>query len=374
MASSFSSPWPNLKSVVLSKITFDVPLSVLFEWLSIRDVLVGDNGERQNISKALALAKHCKHPDAVWLTSIFENDPVTKEEEKEEKKEEEEEETKEETKEGVRRREEEGRRRREEKRREQARNVFLAHEDDARAVCFAWWMLSDDEAVADLSMLRHAADMGYAFALSTLASHEDSRRLALAAVSKGERDGFFQLGHLLCHEDKNLALGKENLLIAAELGELNAVGEYGLSFGEFDPERWLWLGRAALRGYFTNFLELFPKQILERSSPVKLFLIGRALKGNVDVENQRIFGVKFDFIIVTDVSQRAVNFYMCQVESARLAVDAWVVIGKRLGVVKDIRRVIASLIWDARFEANYKCNNSKLCSQRKEFSGISCQW
>ncbi len=76
MASSFSSPWPDLNSYVLSKIDFGVPLVELFKWLDIRDTLLGDNYKTQDITAALALARDCNHPDAVWLTSIFEGKDV----------------------------------------------------------------------------------------------------------------------------------------------------------------------------------------------------------------------------------------------------------------------------------------------------------
>ncbi len=77
MASFFSRPWPDPNSPVLSKIDFGVPLVELFKWLEVRDTLLGVNKKEQDITKALALARDCKHPDAVWLTSIFEGKDVS---------------------------------------------------------------------------------------------------------------------------------------------------------------------------------------------------------------------------------------------------------------------------------------------------------
>ena len=73
MASPFSSAWPDPDSPVLSKIDFGVPLVELFKWLDVCDTLLGQNNKKQGISAAFALARDCKHPDAVWLTSIFED-------------------------------------------------------------------------------------------------------------------------------------------------------------------------------------------------------------------------------------------------------------------------------------------------------------
>jgi hypothetical protein len=40
-------------------------------WYEARDLLLGQNGAKQNIRKALNLASVCDHADAVWLTSLF---------------------------------------------------------------------------------------------------------------------------------------------------------------------------------------------------------------------------------------------------------------------------------------------------------------
>ncbi len=127
-SSSFSSPLPYPNSLVLSKIDFGVPLVELFKWLDVRDTLLGQSNKKKDITAALAMARDCKHPDAVWLTSIFEGTDVsTKEDERE---------------------------------------VFILCEDDARALCFAWW-LSDDR-WSDFSLLRRAAEMGKRFCVFTV--------------------------------------------------------------------------------------------------------------------------------------------------------------------------------------------------------------
>ena len=126
--SSFSSPWPDPNSSVLSKIDFGVPLVELFKWLDVRDTLLGDNFKEQDITAALALARDCKHPDAVWLALIFEGKDVST--------------------------------------KENARDVFLLHQTDARALCFAWCMMNDRG--NDLTLLRRSSEMGNAVACSKL--------------------------------------------------------------------------------------------------------------------------------------------------------------------------------------------------------------
>ncbi len=129
-----------------------------------------------------------------------------------------------------------------------------------------------------------------------------------------------------CEKDLNLA--KQNFLIAAELGHVWAASEYGDLLGEFDPFRWFWWSRAALRGYPDSFLGSFSEQVEQffsgSGNATVVFLIGRALKGNIDMEKKEIFGpipfhLAFDSLI--DPANQAVTFYSSQIKSARLAVD-----------------------------------------------------
>ncbi len=330
MASSFfSSPWPDPNSPVLSKIDFGVPLVELFKWLDVRDTLLGDNFKKQDITKACALAHDCRHPDAVWLTSIFEGKDVS-------------------TKEKV-------------------REVFLSCENDARALGFAW-LLTDDRR-KDLPLLRRSAEMGNAFACSKLCgqvfyvddNNEETFRLAQLAVSQRECDGFYMLGSCFrdgrgCEKDLNLA--KENYLIAAELGHVGSAAFYGNLLNKSDPVCWIWLGRAALRGSPVLFLRSFSNQVSEffssSGNTSVVFLIGRALKGNIDVEKKQFFGIDYFFDSYIDAANQAVSFYESQIKSACLAVDTWTVVATRLHVIKDMRIFIGKMIWEERFEANYK--------------------
>ncbi len=88
-----------------------------------------------------------------------------------------------------------------------------------------------------------------------------------------------------------------------------------------------------------------------------IIIIGRALKGNIDTEKKRIFS-KSDPRIGS--ANQAASFYSLQIKSARLAVDMWVHIAIRFGIVKDIRRLISKVIWDARIEANYKLIDARM--------------
>ncbi len=326
MASSFSSPWPDPNSPVLSKIEFDVPLVELFKWLDVRDTLLGLNYKKQDSKAALALARDCKHHDALWLTSIFEGKDVSTEED--------------------------------------ARKVFVSLKDDARALCFAWW-LSDDRG-RDFALLHRASEMGYAFACSTLSGqvwNEDEEQafgLARLAASKQERDGFYWLGFCFDHglgREMNGEEAAKGYLIAAELGHVSAGAEYGKLLQDSDAFRWVWLARSALHGDSFQFvysiwneIELF---VSGSGNACNMFLMGLALKGNISIGEQEIFGweTKLEWISSANL---AVSFYDSQIKSARSAIDTWTLVGMRAGIMKDMRIYVGKMIWDARFEANYK--------------------
>ncbi len=81
-------------------------------------------------------------------------------------------------------------------------------------------------------------------------NNAEAIHLARFATAQHERDGFLWLGRCFledigCERDLNLA--KQNLLIAAELGDVFAAVDYGCLRGESDPARWIWWERAALR-------------------------------------------------------------------------------------------------------------------------------
>ena len=347
MASSFSSLWPDPKSPVLSKIDFGVPLVELFKWLDVRDTLLGENLKKRDITAALALARDCKHPDAEWLTSIFEGKNVSTKEE--------------------------------------ATKVLLTHQDDARALCFAW-CLSDEEERDDELAIRRASAMGNAFACSLLCAQvlyrneEEAFRLAQIAAAMHERDGFRWLGFCFrrgvgCEKHFNLA--KENFLIAAELRHVSAVVWLGDLLGESDSACWFWYGRAALCGLPFSFLGSFSKQVKDFFSGSRaassVFVIGSALKGNIDSRKKEIFKDGSMFNSLIGPAHQAVSFYDTQMNGARLAVDTWTLVSMRLHLIKDVRIFIGKMIWDSRFEANYKVENDpapRASPERKRYSQL----
>jgi hypothetical protein len=290
----------------------------LLAWYKIRDALFGANCADQEIKKALELASVCEHPNAVWLTKLFAGRGVAS--------------------------------------REEAREVFLSCGNDPRALCFAGVLVSD------FVEIRRAADLGDAFAQARMARESEEERLPWAekSAAQGERDGFYWIGR--CYRDgvgckKDMERAKENYLFAAELGDVQAMVFLGILLEENDPQRFAWFGRAAANGNCVYFLHEMGDQILNLNNGTGnanvVFAIGRALKGHINNEKRTILGNFYKFDTYIGPANEALHFYEFQLQSYRKALDSWTIVGLRNQVVKDIRKMIGKMIWDAREEAAY---------------------
>ncbi len=320
-----SSPWPDPNSPLLSKIDFGVPLVELFKWLDVRDALFGTNRTDQDVKKGLLLARDCKHPDAVWVTSVFEHhaDVSTAEE---------------------------------------AKRVFLLHEHDARGLCFAWCMMDIDERENDASLLHKSAQLNFAYAYARQSLLFTGKKGTFAAMkAQNDRDCFFALGEGYKYGEgceKSFPKAREAFLMGAELGSLHCVEQYCLLHFLSNPTCWIWRTRIAKRGWPLPFLDAMidPVDVFfsGKGKANVVFLIGRGLKGNIDTEKKKIFGLADDFDFRIETANQAVSFYDSQIKSARLAVDTWTLLATRLHLIKDMRIYIGKMIWEARFEANYE--------------------
>jgi hypothetical protein len=84
-----------------------------------------------------------------------------------------------------------------------------------------------------------------------------------------------------------------------------------------------------------------------------MFAIGQALQGRVNEEARTIFDVSnFDSRI--GPAKQAIAFYEAQIKATKDAMRAWTLVGIKLKVVKDVRKLIVKLIWDSRKQALYK--------------------
>jgi TPR repeat protein len=279
----------------------------------------------RNIPLALDLVAACQHPDARWLTEACAGKGVTT--------------------------------------KEDAKRVFSAlGQNDARALCFAWLCL-DDEEQEDSSPLRRSSELGFAFAQALMAGRtegDESFKFSQLPAAQGERDGLYWL--VRCFRDgegcaKDLDKAKENFLLASELGDVLAMDPLGLLLDESDPQRCRRWGRAAALGGTWNFLSYFAEQVKlfnsGSGSASVMSAIGQALHGHVSEEARKIFNSATNFDSHIGLAKQAIAFYDAQIKATKDAMRAWTLVGIKLKVVKDVRKLIAKLIWDSREEALY---------------------
>ena len=78
------------------------------------------------------------------------------------------------------------------------------------------------------------------------------------------------------------------------------------------------------------------------------------MQGHVSEQDRTIFKDEDDFDSRIDPAKQAIAFYEAQIQATKDAMRAWTQVGIHSNVVKDVRKLIAKLIWDSREEALYK--------------------
>lgn len=224
--------------------------SDLINFYDARDLFngVGNYDEEQDLSEGLKRLRACHHEEAVYVCSLFPDGPPESSEE--------------------------------------ARRVFKSQGDNPIALCYAGLVH-----FFDYERLERAANMGHHFAQGCIARRKTDRESfdwSIRAASNHDRAGLCWLGY--CFEygigvAKDLMKAAAAFKESAELGYGKGMRGYALiAFEKSDPQRYLWLGRAAHRSTFNIlFLEETVEQLSahhkrQGNVPV-LLMIGRMLKG-----------------------------------------------------------------------------------------------
>ncbi len=164
---------------------FRASYSSFAHWAMVRASCLGLYGKKRNIKKAIQDASACSHPDAIWLSKLFDGKDIESEDD--------------------------------------ALQVFDGQSEDARAMFFGGILKQD------LAAVIRSAD-GYGFAkvvIGDKAEKESAFRLAEEAALTGEPCGFSLLAKLKMRgcrgkdlEKHVLVEYKRLLLAAAEQGEV----------------------------------------------------------------------------------------------------------------------------------------------------------
>ncbi len=302
------------------------------EWLHARRVFFdGEEEEDTSFCDGLELARTCQHADARFLVSLFPNGAPRTDKE--------------------------------------AAAAFLAAGDDARALCWA----GECDKHHRLDLWRRSAQRGYAWAKCRVATHDlqeldeaTVRKLLAEAAQDGEVDGMRGLAHRMGFNHGKGEWGEARFWTrrAAFLGCPSAqyiLAAHHCRKGSVD--RAIWMRRAATqtvrvsratRAQFANEGVRIMSDFDADGFGRVVFELGRAcgadyaeLGAGRDAKWRRAV-------------ERARGLYVQWCNEAKEAIACWMWLGKKLGVAKDVRLLVADLIWRERpawSERNRKVGN-----------------
>ncbi len=284
------------------------------KWFHARSVFFSDVANA--FADGLALARHSSHEDARFLVSLFPNHPPANDEE--------------------------------------AVAVFLAHERDAR--CQYW--AAKCSAQPRKQLVRRAAEGGCAWAqawLALLEPNKDEKMVWLdKALAQGEPEAMTNLALLLWDGyivPRNRAESERLWREAAVLGHAAAQFKLAAECCDNDPrEQVLWMCRSVTQGLQWGNRVLAEAAVghvaaMEQGEKERgwaVFEIGAALaasSGWWQAETSE-GGVA--------AGEKAMRLHRQWSEEARRAVEWWMRLAKERRVARDVRLLIADLVWEGR--------------------------
>jgi TPR repeat protein len=304
------------------------------KWWDVLDRVV----ERRDLAEGRALARECKHPDALWFVSLARAGDLD---------------------------------------RLLAALQAEADAGDPRALFMVAYGRSD------LAALRRSAEKGYAPAqaeLSGRAAGQTALEWAQRAACQGDRAGMTRLASCLwnvaltCERDRirqaeaigevpdlascvkdraqALALYRE----AAELGNREAQFAHGThGFAACEWEGYRWLGRAVARGHYEarrSLVHAAREQLRQwrdgHCSGRVIYEIGDALRLHSHPDNGEMLPFALAGTEYAEAVRQCVAWHRWWCHAARAAVDCWSGGAARMGVPYDIRIIVVQLVWDDR--------------------------
>ncbi len=249
---------------------------------------------------------------------------------------------------------------------EEALAVFMARQDDPRCLCWAGCVLHGEDGEEDEAyerrrrhLFRMSSEGGCAWGrqLFSCLSKDRVQRLAMVeqlemAVAQGEPDAMYCRGDCTWNENggaEDIERAKKLWLQGAELGSPECQFEYAFWCCTDSPvEKFEWLRRAALQS------ETFARRLFKIARKDTVFL-GGDCAGRLPYEIGCAVAVIMGHKFWTKASksekfpcERAFDLFKRCNEEAKHAVLCWLWIAKQHGIVKDIKLLIAGLIWEQR--------------------------
>ena len=237
-----------------------------------------------------------------------------------------------------------------------------AHPEDARALRYLAQVKSS------VALMEKAAAMGDARAMAECVSSSESSesfekvfQLARLSSEKGDASGTYCL--MACFRDglgceRIESMAEELLDLAADLGNSNAFHDL-LEVEGMEPAKRLKLLVIFFDIYFFGLGKVCSalEAVLgsystdgSYTNAMAIFEVGEVFKGCIDIEKERLFGKKQELVHL-ECLLRPVVMYDRWCDAARDACVTWILFAKSMGFNKDVRKMIARLVWDARREA-----------------------
>jgi TPR repeat protein len=264
----------------------------------------------------LAMARDCRHPDAVWLATLFPPGVAVT--------------------------------------RERVLEVMLGQGEDRRALYLACKAGSEEKQIDRL--LRRSAELGYAPAQESLSWESDAEEngefpLAKKAAAQGFRGGLTRLGYCYAYggahtRDRHKAM--ELFRAAAELGcplGMHYHGQFG--FDEDDWQRYYWWERSISSGVLksSGSITWFLLQSFDVRKSRLLHAVAPLLRGHLDVPKRQLLGRNLHEADV-ETLQGFLRSHGAMLRRARRAITCWSLTARRLAIAKDIRVMIAKMAWE----------------------------
>ncbi len=252
-------------------------------WYDARDTFLGMNYKVRCMAKGVEMARQCQEDDAKWLCSVFPEEPPHDT--------------------------------------QSAYHAILASEDTPRAKCYAALLVHNRDLLLD------AAKLGYPLAIV------ESHYGVSATIPSLERNMYALRGHQLRHQ--NAVEAAKHYIVAAELGHVISQHYLALCYTEACQKRYYWLAEAmdGGRSEATMDFSCFMRDAYRTDCKPTMFLIGEQLTYRKHCMTGSILAIILR------------NHYLSVSQRATRAINTWLMVAKWLGVVRDIRNVVAKMLW-----------------------------
>ncbi len=230
-------------------------------------------------------------------------------------------------------------------------SVFLAREDDARCLC--WAALCGAEPYRELIL--RSGEMGYGLYYCWTSSDAESGATFLEkAVAQGEPEALFELGRRLWEGVAGVACDKQRAeklwRESAELGFAHAQYEYAMCCCLINSlEQSMSFRRSAIQ----HCDKAVDRLSLSVAAQLKMYDYSIVGVGRILFEyvaglagNRPRWSWLYGQSEIGSYCDRAVTLYIQWCANAKTAVLCWLWLAREKGVSKDIRLVIADLIWE----------------------------